>query len=110
MAEKDLFQVKNRVCPECGSKAIMRDTEATFCGDCGHVLEKTGIVDAIIDEQLKLEIGKVYSARDLEELVRAKYSDLYFYMNELLTSDRLQPHFKILPKETKDTQTQPSKN
>jgi ribosomal protein S27AE len=101
MAEKDLYQVKNRVCPECGSQAIMRDTEATFCGDCGHVLDKTSIVDAIIDEQLKLEVGKVYSAQDIEELVRKKYSDAYFYMNTLLSSDRLQQYFKVLPKEEK---------
>jgi ribosomal protein S27AE len=108
MAEKDLFQVKNRVCPECGSKAIMRDTEATFCGDCGHVLEKTGIADAIIDEQLKLEVGKVYSAQDLEDMVRATYPDAYFYMNALLGSDRLRPYFKVLPKETKGAQIKPA--
>ncbi|OYT47155.1 hypothetical protein B6U79_04505 [Candidatus Bathyarchaeota archaeon ex4484_231] len=98
MAEKDLFQVKGRICPKCGSETILRDTEATFCGDCGHIIEETGIVDAMIDEQLKLEIGKVYSAQDLEEMIKKKYSDAYFFMNALLSSDRLQPYFKILPK------------
>jgi ribosomal protein S27AE len=98
MVEKDLFQVKGRKCPRCGSGTILRDTEATFCGDCGHVIEQTGIVDAMIDEQLKLEVGKIYSSQDLEEMVKQKYADTYFFMNALLSSDRLQPHFKVLPR------------
>jgi ribosomal protein S27AE len=98
MAEKKLFQVKGKKCPKCGSGTILRDTEATFCGDCGNVIEETGIVDAMIDEQLKLEVGKIYSAQDLEEMVKQKYADTYFFMNALLSSDRLQLHFKVLPK------------
>ncbi len=96
--EKDLFQVKGKKCPKCSSKTVLRDTEATFCGDCGQVIEQTGIVDAIIDEQLRLEVGKIYSAHDLEEMVKQKYVDTYFFMNALLSSNRLQPYFKILPK------------
>jgi ribosomal protein S27AE len=100
MEEKNLFQVKGKKCPQCGSGTILRDTEATFCGDCGHVIEQIGIVDAMIDEQLKLEVGKTYSAQDLEEMIKQKYADTYFYMNALLSSDRLQPHFKVLSKHT----------
>jgi ribosomal protein S27AE len=99
MVEKDLFQVKGIKCPKCGSGTILRDTEATFCGDCGTVIEQTSIVDAMIDEQLKLEVGKIYSAQNLEEMVKQKFSDTYFSMNALLSSDRLQPHFKVLPKQ-----------
>ncbi|MCW4020140.1 MAG: TFIIB-type zinc ribbon-containing protein [Candidatus Bathyarchaeota archaeon] len=98
MAEKDLFKVRGRKCPECGSETIFRDTEATFCGDCGNVIEKTGIVDAMIDEQLNLEVGKIYSAQNLEDVVREKYGDFFFFINALLSSDRMQPHFKVLPK------------
>jgi ribosomal protein S27AE len=98
MEEKNLFQVKGKKCPQCGSGIILRDTEATFCGDCGHMIEHTGIVDAMIDEQLKLEVGKTYSAQDLEEMIKQKYADTYFFMNALLSSDRLQPYFKVLPK------------
>ncbi|MEM2130018.1 MAG: TFIIB-type zinc ribbon-containing protein [Candidatus Bathyarchaeia archaeon] len=99
MAEKDLFQVKGKKCSKCGSEMILRDTEATFCGDCGYVLEQTGIVDAMIDEQLKLEVGKIYSAEEIENMVKQKYADTYFFMNALLSSGRLQPYFKILPKQ-----------
>ena len=106
MVEKELFQVKGRRCPKCGSGTILRDTEATFCGDCGHVLEQTGIVDAMIDEQLKLEAGKIYSAQELEEIVQQKYTDTYFFMNALLSSGRLQPHFKILPKQSNDKEAE----
>jgi len=27
-----------------------------------------------------------------------EYTDFYFFMNALLSSERLQPHFKVLPK------------
>lgn len=98
MAEENLFTVKGKRCPKCGSETIFRDPEATFCGDCGYVVEQLGIVDAMIDEDLKLEAGRIYSAQELEEMVKEKYADFYFYMNTLLSSDRMQPHFKVLPK------------
>ena len=99
MAEKDLFQVKGKKCPQCGSGTILRDTEATFCGDCGHIIEQTGIVDAMIDEHLKLEAGKIYSAEELEEMVKQTFDDPYFSVNVLLSSGRLQTYFKVLPKQ-----------
>ena len=98
MTEENLFTVKGKKCPQCGSETIFRDTEATFCGDCGYVVEQLGIADAIIDEDLRLEAGRIYSAQELEEMVKEKYTDFYFFMNALLSSERLQPHFKVLPK------------
>lgn len=98
MTEENLFTVRGKKCPECGSETIFRDTEATFCGDCGCVLEQLGIADAIIDEDLRLEAGRIYSSQELEEMVKEKYRDFYFFMNALLSSERLQPHFKVLPK------------
>ena len=100
MVEKDLYRVKGLKCPKCGSGTILRDTEATFCGDCGAVIEQTSIVDAMIDEQLKLEAGKIYSAEDIEEMVKHKFDDPYFSVNVLLGSGRLQPYFKVLPKQS----------
>jgi ribosomal protein S27AE len=102
MVEKDLFRVKGLKCPKCGSATILRDTEATFCGDCGAVIEQTSIVDAMIDEQLKLEVGRTYSAQDLEEMVKTKFDDPYFSMNALLSSGRLQTYFKVLPKQVEN--------
>ena len=99
MGEKDLYSVKGLKCPKCGSGTILRDTEATFCGSCGAVIEQTSIVDAMIDEQLKLEAGKIYSAEDLEEMVKQKFDDPYFSVNVLLSSGRLQHYFKVLPKQ-----------
>jgi len=98
MAEENLFTVKGKKCPKCGSETIFRDPEATFCGDCGFVVEQLGIVDAMIDEDLRLEAGRIYSAQELEEMVKKRYGDFYFYMNTLLSSDRMQAHFKVLPK------------
>ena len=98
MAEENLFTVKGKKCPKCGSETVFRDPEATFCGDCGYVVEHLGIADAMIDEDLRLEEGRIYSARELEEMVKKKYPDFYFHMNTLLSSDRMQPHFKVLPK------------
>lgn len=100
MSEKDLFKVKGKKCSVCGSQTILRDTDATFCGDCGNVVEQIGLADALIDQHLKLEIGQIYSAETLEEMIKENYSDLYFFMNALLSSDRLQTYFKILPKHT----------
>ena len=98
MTEENLFTVKGKKCPKCGSETIFRDPEATFCGDCGFVVEQLGIADAMIDGDLKLEAGRIYSAVELEGMVRERYGDFYLYMNTLLSSDRMQPHFKVLPK------------
>jgi ribosomal protein S27AE len=104
MGEDGLFEVEGKICAKCNSKTIFRDTKETFCGDCGYIVESKSIVDAMIDDQLKLQIGKIYSSKKLEEIVRGKYEDLYFFMNYLLNSDRLQPYFKILPKVTNNNE------
>jgi ribosomal protein S27AE len=98
MPEENLFTARGKKCPKCGSETVFRDTAATFCGDCGYVIEQVGIADAMIDEDLKLEAGKIYSAEELEEMVKQRYSDFFLFMNTLLSSDRMQPHFKVLPK------------
>jgi ribosomal protein S27AE len=101
MGEDGLFEIKDKNCTKCGSKTIFRDTKETFCGDCGHIVESKNIVDAVIDDQLKLKVGKIYSSRKLEEMVRGEYKDLYFFMNTILNSDRIQTYFKVLPKVSK---------
>jgi hypothetical protein len=95
---KELFEVKNKKCPKCKAKKVFRDTEVTFCGDCGKVINHNSIVDVIIDENLKLEVGKIYSAKKIEEKIKNNFADNYFFMNALLSSNRLQPYFKVLSK------------